>query len=85
MDSVAVTIPPMSKPRKGGKGKPEKPQGRSPSHPVFVRIKPELGVVLDRYVDESRPQTSVKAVIEYALEQYFSSIGLWPPEDPPAD
>jgi hypothetical protein len=38
-----------------------------------------LRAVLDAYVEESRPRTTAKAVIEVALEDYFKAQGRWPP------
>lgn len=52
---------------------------RSPAYAIFVRINPELGDALDKYLGQARPQPTTRAVIETALQDFLTFHGCWPP------
>ncbi len=46
---------------------------------VNVYIDPRIGKVLDKYVEDALPRTTVTAVIEKALLKLFEAENKWPP------
>jgi hypothetical protein len=83
MASQLATLPGM--PKKKPRGGKRKPQGRSPAYVVFARVDPRLGEVLEDVVETTRPKTDKTAIVEAALEMYFTSLGKWPPAEEGGD
>lgn len=82
MANVGSTIEYVARPKKdkgGSKGSDSKPR---PGYPIFARVKDELGVVLDKYLEDQRPKPTVTAVIETALEDFLRSRGYDVPSAP---
>ncbi len=52
--------------------------GRTPATIIHARIRPHIGAALEDFIAKSRPQTSIKAVVEAALEDFLISAGFLP-------
>lgn len=70
-----------TKPTDQGRGRGRPPAVDGVSVSVSARIPPAMAAVLEEYIGGIRPKTNISAVIELALEQYLTSIGLWPPPE----
>lgn len=42
-------------------------------------IPPDLKAALDRYIDATRPEPTVTAVLRLAVERFLEGEGHWPP------
>jgi len=49
--------------------------------PLNVWINPLIRDAITVAVQRSRPRTSVKYIVEVALEEWLKTQGLWPPPD----
>ena len=69
----------------GTMAKRHSPKGRSrergATRVITMELDPRLAKVLDEYADTTRPRTSRRAIIEYALEEFFAKHGVWPPHE----
>lgn len=54
-------------------------KGKRSGRALNVWLPEDLLDALDKYVEESRPQTSAKAVVKVALEDFLTKEGRWPP------
>jgi hypothetical protein len=73
-------------PKKTGKrGRPpvEKPKPREGRN-LNVWVSAVIGDTLDAFVEQSRPQTFHKAVVEDALREYFEKRRFLPPHASPS-
>jgi hypothetical protein len=44
-----------------------------------VWIEGALRDAVDMAVEQSRPRTNLKGIVEVALQEYLKTVGLWPP------
>ncbi len=63
--------------------KPGRPKTRKETVQVSVRLDADLVKMLNDHVDTLRPESSVRAVLQLAVEEYLERAGLWPP--PPGE
>ena len=68
------------------KKKPSNPESQTPQPnrkgmPLHVWLDPVLVEAFEAYVRGVRPKTTKTAVVEQALQQFLSSLGVWPAED----
>lgn len=77
MDESGVTMPLMA-----SKKKPDAKPNRSPNCALFVRVEPELGNALEKYMDSLVPlRPSLTVVLKAAIKEYLARKGFWPPSD----
>jgi hypothetical protein len=66
------------------KKKPTPPPEPTPPNrkgmPLHVWLEPALIETLQTYVEGVKPRTTKTAVVEQALQQFFTELGLWPVE-----
>lgn len=56
-------------------------QNRSPSYIVYARVNPSIGEAMDAFIAKTKPTPSQTAVVELALEEFFSKHGVMPEAD----
>jgi len=60
---------------KPGRGRPEKP----PTTTVSARLPADLVDAVDRFIGATKPEPTMKSVLQDALEKYLAEKGFWPP------
>jgi hypothetical protein len=84
---------PARKPKKRESAEATPPKRQPPKRtgkPLNVWIDASLRDAIDTLVDESKPRTSLTAIVELALEEYLTRQKRWPPTSvqqpsPPAE
>jgi hypothetical protein len=64
---------------KGGQQGPAKGGSRHIEPKETFHLPTAMVEALERYVAQSRPQTSKSAVLRLALEEFLVKAGAWPP------
>ncbi len=44
-----------------------------------LRVSPQLKAAIRTYIARSKPEVTIKAIVEAALADFFAQAGLWPP------
>ncbi len=66
----------MSQPKR----KKAKPVNRHAEPRESFHLPPGLQAALEKYVEQSRPETTKSATCRVALEEFLERAGLWPPQ-----
>jgi len=72
--SHSCTIGPMAKKR-------SKTSGSKNLYTLYVRVPIELGEAMEKFCQQSRPETNITGAVKFALEKLLEEHGLWPPPE----